>query len=84
MVYDFWKFISEYRLQALLFICIILIIAGIAIIWVSKKKAKTKKAYYFNESRNILYACQLPVCQTIAKNEKIEFGGISTWQISIK
>ena len=40
--YDFWKFISEYRLQALLFICIILIIAGIAIIWVSKKKAKTK------------------------------------------
>lgn len=40
--------------------------------------------YYFNESRNILYACQLPVCQTIAKNENLEFGGISTWQISIK
>ncbi len=40
--YDFWKFISEYRLQALLFICIILVIAGLAIIWVSKKTAKTK------------------------------------------
>lgn len=40
--------------------------------------------YYFNESRNILYACQLSVCNTIAKNENLEFGGISTWQISIK
>ena len=81
--YDFWKFISEYRLQALLFICIILIIAGIAIYGCQRRRLKLK-AYYFNESRNILYACQLPVCQTIAKNEKIEFGGISTWQISIK
>lgn len=40
--YDFWKFISEYRLQALLFICIILVIAGIAIIWGAKKKIRTK------------------------------------------
>lgn len=40
--YDFWKFISEYRLQALLFTCIILVIVGIAIIWVPKKKVKTK------------------------------------------
>lgn len=44
--YDFWKFISEYRLQALLFICIILVIAGLAIIWVSKRQPKLKADYF--------------------------------------
>lgn len=36
--YDFWTFISEYRLQALLIIFVVLAIAGIVVVWLSKKR----------------------------------------------
>lgn len=40
--YDFWTFITEYRLQALLIIFIALIIAGIAIVCLPKKNSRSK------------------------------------------
>lgn len=36
--YDFWAFISEYRLQALLTIFIVLIVVGIVVMLLSKKR----------------------------------------------
>ncbi|MBZ4665688.1 helix-turn-helix transcriptional regulator [Mahella sp.] len=40
--YDFGAFIQEYRLQALLAIFIILIISGVTIMWISKRKLRFK------------------------------------------